>query len=481
MGQTITVLAITPEGDEAYLAPINKISGVSLQVSTHPREEQFEQCQLIILFAGNGSTIVKWLVQIRGRISLSLLPVLVISPEVSLGPYQLLADDVFYLPLDIAQIKAKLDRMQKLYEQVSTLPPLIEQLTPYDAKQCNLLRYLITRELKILSPQRFLNYKLGYAYPLAAGFLNTPLGEELSCLQELEQLGLLQGKSHDRLHICPKCEHYQLNFREVCPKCQLPLISREENFHHYACSYIAPESEFLKDRQLMCPKCKKALRHIGVDYDKPSISYNCQNCGHNFPEPVVNCLCINCGHVFFPRQARLIEVKEYQITLAGIRSARAGAINIIPGQFVRETASETIGYNVFEEMFRVQLWISKRLQRSFCLIGMEMEGAEDVFNDKISFQDTRRLDSFLMNNLRGNDIISRVNTGQFLILSPETDREKASVAVQRITSKIDQICKGRTKLKVAIAQLPKAGEDLKQLVSGLLGSARNTEFIYKAG
>ena len=37
---------------------------------------------------------------------------------------------------------------------------------------------------------------------------------------------------------------------------------------------------------LICPKCHKKLRHIGVDYDRPAVVYTCNDCENSFTSPI---------------------------------------------------------------------------------------------------------------------------------------------------------------------------------------------------
>ncbi len=454
-----TVLAIAPEEDWKHLAPLNSIPGVSLLTSTDIQPEQIQPNHLVILSATDCTIISGWLRYIRGQPALSLLPLMAVTAEDNADSHHILADAVIKFPLSSAQLEPKIKQLAELSKQITAFSLLHEQLTPHEGQLLNLLRFMVSRKVNALTPTRSLHSKLGYTYPLVAAFLDTPPGEESARLTELEQWGLLQGSGYDRLHLCPDCGQYQLNFREVCPQCQLPHITREGNIHHYSCSYIAPESEFVKAHQLICPKCQKLLLHIGVDYDKPSTSYKCRHCQHLFPEAVVSCLCINCGNVFAPPQAQLFEVNEYRLTLAGIRAAQSGMIRESLPHMIANASSEILSYATFEEMFRVQHWISKRLQRPLCLIGITVSGA-----DKDS-----PIGNLLQHNLRGNDLICRINGAQFVILSLETDHKKAKSAMQRISKQLTGQLDKSLKLKIGITQLPQAEENLEQLLAEVLG------------
>ncbi len=457
-----TVLAIAPEGDWEYLAPLRSLSGLSVLISSRLQQEQVKQSELVVLSASSCSIVSQWLLQIRQQPALSLLPVLAVTPQNGSDSYRLLADEVIHIPLSLAQLEPKLDYLLKLRQQVNAFLPISGQLTPHEGQLTNLLRYLVSRKIDSLVPSRLIDSRLGYAYPLAAAFLNTSFGEESAQLQELEQLGLLKGIGYDRLHLCPGCERYQLNFREVCPKCQLPHIDQEGNIHHYSCSYIAPESEFLAAQQLICPKCRKPLRHIGVDYDKPSLSYKCRRCRHLFPEPVVSCLCINCGNIFPPERAHLAEIKEYRITMAGVQAAQSGVIQEIPKRVAVASSPEVLSYSMFEEMFSIQLWISKRLHRPFCLIGIKLDNA------LLSSQGIADFGNLLRQSLRYTDLITVIGEEQFLILMSETDSQKAGLAIKRVIDKITCKIDGKLQFRIGIAQIPGEDDNLEQLVAKLL-------------
>lgn len=212
-----TVLAIAPEGDWANLAPLRSLPGLSVHISAHLQREQINQGELIVLSANNCSVIDQWLLQIRGHSASSLSPVLTVTPENGSAPHRLLADETTHIPLSLAQLEPKLDYLLKLKEQINTFSPISDQLTPHEGQLTNLLRYLVSRKIDSLSPNRLLDSKLGYAYPLVAAFFGTSAGEELVGLQELEQLGLLKGVGYDRLHLCPRCKRYLVKLQGSLP------------------------------------------------------------------------------------------------------------------------------------------------------------------------------------------------------------------------------------------------------------------------
>ena len=44
----------------------------------------------------------------------------------------------------------------------------------------------------------------------------------------------------------------------------------------------------MRGGDLVCPKCNRQLRHIGVDYEKPSKLFTCFNCEIYCPEKIVD-------------------------------------------------------------------------------------------------------------------------------------------------------------------------------------------------
>ncbi|MFI3323265.1 MAG: hypothetical protein SNI45_02355 [Rikenellaceae bacterium] len=95
-------------------------------------------------------------------------------------------------------------------------------------------------------------------------------------------------------HVCPKCYDKGMIYQETCPKCGSIDIEEHNMIHHFRCANISPEKTYMKDGALICPKCTRELRHIGVDYDRPTTSYHCNKCSINFSEAKMICECETC-------------------------------------------------------------------------------------------------------------------------------------------------------------------------------------------
>lgn len=121
----------------------------------------------------------------------------------------------------------------------------------------------------------------------------------------------------ERTHICPKCEDDRLIFAESCNYCDSSHLKDEDMLHHFRCAHIAPESEFVFDNELRCPKCKHFLRHIGIDYDRPAKVSLCLDCGATLLHPVMKVRCTLCDNVTTPRMLKPFDIWECSFTKTG--------------------------------------------------------------------------------------------------------------------------------------------------------------------
>ena len=156
-----------------------------------------------------------------------------------------------------------------------------------------LCRYAISRGRYTFSSQPTPGLAEGYMalyyYTLWFAGQQTMQAEEREWFhQQLLRLGYIRRTRFiDRIHVCPICNSSHLLFFETCPECGSSDIVEEPVIHHFRCANVSPEHTYQQDGELICPKCKQQLRHIGVDYARPSSISTCRACAHTFMYPCI--------------------------------------------------------------------------------------------------------------------------------------------------------------------------------------------------
>lgn len=158
-----------------------------------------------------------------------------------------------------------------------------------------LCQFLLTRDLK-LEAVRSRKAHMGYQYNFVNYLVpDLELNQFLDLANDMKNIGFIQTELAERVNLCRSCSSSYLHFVETCHKCKSIDIETESLIHHFRCAYIGPESDFKQEDVLACPKCDKILRHIGVDYDKPSDIINCNSCNHQSQQSSIIANCVDCG------------------------------------------------------------------------------------------------------------------------------------------------------------------------------------------
>ena len=203
------------------------------------------------------------------------------------------------------------------YKTQYGVPKETGAITNHDLLILRIFRYYISRNKMILEPKVMEKSAMGCAFPLAECLHDWSLfhiNEYFSWIDMGVSNGTLAyRKTVYRLHVCPKCQHSHLIYQEQCPNCGSNDLDYEPVIHHFPCANISPEHTYMVGGQLICPKCHKPLRHIGIDYDRPTSLYLCHNCHQSFLNPDTTALCTYCGTVskvkdLFPRSIHVVEI-----------------------------------------------------------------------------------------------------------------------------------------------------------------------------
>lgn len=146
----------------------------------------------------------------------------------------------------------------------------------------------IARFDPIINPERGLTY---------SGFSNQDFAEQKEILKSLSSLGILKEEPFDYVRICSHCDHHDLLVKMACPACSSTNTIQGKVVEHLKCGNIDLESKFISDGAagLICAKCKKRLRAIGVDYVRPGSYCLCLSCNALSPEGRMQFVCVNCA------------------------------------------------------------------------------------------------------------------------------------------------------------------------------------------
>ena len=158
-------------------------------------------------------------------------------------------------------------------------------------------------------------------YPLLDG-----IPEQRRLLEQLFAAGLLDRKHFDRLHFCQNCGSSRMQVREECPSCHSSDLQDVSLVHHYRCGFQGTETAFIRHNNLECPKCRKQLRHYGVDYDKPAVVQSCKACSEIANEAEIGFMCYDCGAHSRAASVQTRNWFHYQLTPTGIAALQAGVL-----------------------------------------------------------------------------------------------------------------------------------------------------------
>jgi hypothetical protein len=281
-----------------------------------------------------------------------LKPIFFLEPSIDSGAYinSLIDGSIF----NLNQLDSIVPRLEDIQTKINQIKPF--EPNSYESLMVlKFLQFAFTRNRKLIEPIPYHFSGINYAYPgISANFEHIEEHRVYEILELAEKEGLIKGEFYDKTHYCNQCNHGSLNYRSVCPKCHSSHSVTEEIIHHFPCGNVGPMSDYKNtiDDSLNCPKCNKILRHIGVDYDKPSVLHFCQKCANKFQDFDVKAKCLHCH--YDNNLEMLIEktILQYTITNKGENAAIYGhdvvvrEIEELPG---------TVTYDFFQTMTKFEI------------------------------------------------------------------------------------------------------------------------------
>lgn len=306
------------------------------------------------------------------------------------------------------------------------------------------LNYMFTRETNTFTPYPDVNSSIGYSYPsLSVNFETFEEAKVLELLEWATKENLIWPDFVDRVYLCSNCKSGHLSFREICPNCDSANMRSEDLIHHFPCGYIGAISDFKNnvDTVLNCPKCTKNLRHIGVDYDKPSIINHCQNCNEVFQDYLVKAKCVHCKTDTDVQFLLSKNINLYKLTKKG-RTAAVGGISAADFELSDEVFG-TVNLKVFATMMHYD---QERIKNNPILnanvVIIYIENIFDLYRKIGKAKERDLLSEFVhivRNNITPADFICINNPSVLSVCINDKPLENAQILVMKITDQLEEL------------------------------------------
>ena len=368
------------------------------------------ECQGFVIRSTNQHCTRELLSRIRLSHSnnLMLSPIFIeVGPEPIDGLQNLTVDALIE---DVSDLRKYLTRISHIQQRLSELQ-IPSQLRYEEEVLHTLLGYMYTRSIEQIVPVQDVTSRSGFRYPILSDYdlihHHRTLHQDI--LQQGEEHGLFYGDFAEVSYVCNQCSGGFLHYREVCPKCLTAHISTHEMVHHFRCAHVAPLKDFQRFEDsisfLHCPKCNHNLKHIGIDYDKPSQLHHCHSCEHEFQFFSVKAKCVSCSNDQLVDHLIKKEFKAYTVTQRAITAICEGALvdelrkdpNKIDGALSWNLFTQNIeferstGKSDHLHIFRIELPNLSRIQRRIGMTGTRqlVEEMLDVIKASQSVLDYR--------------------------------------------------------------------------------------------
>ncbi|HEX9320344.1 MAG TPA: hypothetical protein VF884_15535 [Nitrososphaeraceae archaeon] len=130
---------------------------------------------------------------------------------------------------------------------------------------------------------------------------------------------------------CPGCRSINLLINYLCQNCRASNFTRGNVLEHNKCGHADLESNFQQGGTLICPKCQKELKLIGVDYFRVISALKCRECQNIFTIPELSYDCNNCGNSGFSlSDGTWSQMYSYEISVEKLAEIKQNIISLSP-------------------------------------------------------------------------------------------------------------------------------------------------------
>lgn len=307
-----------------------------------------------------------------------------------------------------------------------------------------MISFLYTRDKKVLEPFPYVFSGVNYTYPcLSVNFNHTDEYQIFDVLEQAEYDGIFTSEFEDLVYLCTQCSNGHLSYREVCPKCNSSNSETDDIIHHFPCGYVGPKVDFKNeiDDELDCPKCNKRLRHIGVDYDKPSVIHECLNCNHKFQNYFVKAKCLTCSKDNSVEVLKSKTVKKYTLTQKGRHAALNGYVSTSKDI---EDIIGTVKFDTFKTMLKYEIERLKQTDGDSNICAIHINNSNRIYSaigseaQKAMLKDVVAV---IRSNIRSADVISFQDSSTIILSMYEIPEKIAKRILAEIVTILKRLMK----------------------------------------
>jgi response regulator of citrate/malate metabolism len=145
-----------------------------------------------------------------------------------------------------------------------------------------------------------------------AEYSNTKIETVKEYVKKLESEGKIK-KIEDLKEIsCNQCNSVKIAPNFYCPSCRRSNFKQGKLIEHFKCGNVSVDESYQNN---ICPKCRKEIKIIGVDYKAIDNYYLCNDCNDKFPEPAHDYICLKCNNRFTLDKAKWVTSEGFKLIM----------------------------------------------------------------------------------------------------------------------------------------------------------------------
>jgi len=169
------------------------------------------------------------------------------------------------------------------------------------------------KEGKITEFKPSFSYEKGIFYPEVEKIIpHSSINYDF--LEDFEKCGIIRkDRFYDSILTCPSCGSHKVFIKLRCASCGSMDIDRGTAIEHLYCGYVDLGEKFVEGEKLICPKCGRELKAMGIDYRKPGIFFKCNTCDNIRSIPEHEYICGDCQESLSEEQISIKKVFTFKV------------------------------------------------------------------------------------------------------------------------------------------------------------------------